>query len=269
MPAGIDSHMRVRCNRSAIPGCATYGDTLRAVHASLTARDIPYRHVLLDSWWYGEGFHSGVWLWEDVPEVVNVSFPESLQAFWADIGHDKSVWAHNGAWKDTPYADQFPFTPDGLLPQGPELWRHLFGANKRWGLQTIKQDHMNENLRRCATAFTNVSVLKSWVQGMGQGAAENGVGVLYCCAPPSVHMSGVTVPAAWGVRASPDYVWQGNGQVLHLPQVGAFTVRGRGGVGGPWLRVTARGTLPSQGCQSAAACAVRVHVHGVVWWWLG
>ena len=28
---------------------------------------------------------------------------------------------------------------------------------------------------------------------MGEGAAANDVGVLYCCAPPNVHMNGVTV----------------------------------------------------------------------------
>ena len=32
-------------------------------------------------------------------------------------------------------------------------------------------------------------------------------------------MSGVSVPAAYAVRASPDYVWQGGGKVLKLPTV--------------------------------------------------
>jgi len=36
---------------------------------------------------------------------------------------------------------------------------------------------------------------------MGEGAAANDIGVLYCCAPPNVHMNGVTVPAAYAVRA--------------------------------------------------------------------
>jgi hypothetical protein len=55
---------------------------------------------------------------------------------------------------------------------------------------------------------------------MGEAAAANNVGVLYCCAPPSVHMKGVTVPAAFGVRASPDYVWApADGKVLKLPTV--------------------------------------------------
>ena len=67
---------------------------------------------------------------------------------------------------------------------------------------------------------SNVSVLKSWLVGMGEAATDNNVSVLYCCAPPNVHMTGVTVPAAFAVRASPDYVWAPqNGKVLKLPTV--------------------------------------------------
>jgi len=67
--------------------------------------------------------------------------------------------------------------------------------------------------------YQNVSMLPNWVNGMGDAASRNGVGVLYCCAPPSIHMAGVAVPAAFGVRASPDYVWQGGGKVIKLPTV--------------------------------------------------
>ena len=70
-----------------------------------------------------------------------------------------------------------------------------------------------------AGAFTNVSVLKSWLSGMGVGAAKNDVGILYCCAPPNIHMNGVTVPAAYAVRASPDYVWGARGHAIKLPTV--------------------------------------------------
>ena len=59
-----------------------------------------------------------------------------------------------------------------------------------------------------ASAYTNVSVLKNWMAGMGK-AATTGVDVMYCCAEPNVHMNGVTVPSAYAVRSSPDYV--GNG----------------------------------------------------------
>ena len=69
------------------------------------------------------------------------------------------------------------------------------------------------------SAYTNVSVLKSWMSGMGEGAAANGIGVLYCCAEPNVHMNGVTVPAAYAVRSSPDYVGGGYPSSIRLPTI--------------------------------------------------
>ena len=84
------------------------------------------------------------------------------------------------------------------------MWRHLFKANKQWNLNTIKQDHIGEQMGGSPDSWKNVSVLKSWMSGMGTGASENDAHVLYCCAPPNIHMNGVTVPAAFAVRASPD-----------------------------------------------------------------
>jgi hypothetical protein len=130
------------------------------------------------------------------------------------------MWAHNGLWTaQSPYRKTFPFAEDEAVgpPQGPELWQHLFAVNKEWGLSTIKQDHITQQIHATKSAFTNVSVLKSWMSGLGEGAAENGVGVLYCCAEPNIHMNGVTVPAAYAVRASPDYV--GSGATLRLPTI--------------------------------------------------
>ena len=52
-----------------------------------------------------------------------------------------------------------------------------------------------QNMGSTKTAYTNVSVLTSWLGGMAAAARENGVGVLYCCAHPSVHMFGASVQA--------------------------------------------------------------------------
>jgi hypothetical protein len=212
-----------------------------------------YKHMLLDSWWYGEGWHGGAALWEDVPACTNVSFPNGLHDFWEKIGTDKTIWVHNGLWSaKSPYREHYEFSsatgpPQGkdpfvgpiwLLcacasawcrcrcilcmlssdpppplplhpPTGRALWDHLFSANHNgWGLGTIKQDHIGQQMGAGGKeGYSNVSVFDSWFDGMGEAAAANDVGVLYCCAPPSVHMKGVTVPAAYGVRASPDYVW--------------------------------------------------------------
>ena len=105
------------------------------------------------------------------------------------------------------------------MVQGRELWDHLFSVNRQWSLSTIKQDHIGQQISNTNSAYTNVSVLKSWMSGMGEAASDNDVGVLYCCAPPNVHMNGVTVPAAYAVRASPDYVWGAGGKPLKLPTV--------------------------------------------------
>lgn len=201
--------------------CDSYQDTLLAVDSALKEQGIPYKHMLLDSWWYGEGVHGGAWLWEDVPECVNISFPQTMRSFRDQIGQDKVIWVHNGKWtNDSPYREKYDFVPGGP-PQGRGVWDHVFKANHEgWGLETIKQDHMGQQIEATAGGNTNISVLKDWLLGMGEGASANNVSVLYCCAPPNVHMTGVTVPAAFGVRASPDYVWApSDGHVLKLPTV--------------------------------------------------
>ena len=138
------------------------------------------------------------------------------RAFHQTIGVDKTIWCHNGAWQPgSPYRKTYEFAGERGPPQGPELWQHLFAANKQWGLSTINQDHVGEQIGETPTAFTNVSVLKSWFKGQGDAASTNGIGVMYCCAPPNVHMNGVTVPSAYMVRASPDYVWLA-GNPLHV-----------------------------------------------------
>lgn len=119
----------------------------------------------------------------------------------------------------SPYREKYAFAEARGPPQGDGLWQHVFSENKQWGLSTIKQDHIGEQMGATKSGYTNVTVFKSWLAGMGDGAAANEIGVLYCCAPPNIHMNGVTVPAAYAVRASPDYVWGAGGRPLKLPTV--------------------------------------------------
>ena len=72
-------HQRTNCTAagSAIRNCSSYQDTLEAVHDALEAAGIPYRHMLLDSWWYGENIYGGVALWEEYDSYSN-SAPHSL-----------------------------------------------------------------------------------------------------------------------------------------------------------------------------------------------
>ena len=127
---------------AATPGvCASYSDTLIAVNAALKEQQIPIKHFLLDSWWYGEGWNNGVALWEDVPECTGNSsslapgaypansFPQGLKAFHKAIGVDKVIWVHNGAWQPgSPYRKDYEFASERGPPQGKLLRRraHFF-----------------------------------------------------------------------------------------------------------------------------------------------
>lgn len=154
------------------------------------------------------------------------TFPKGLKAFHKTVGEDKTIWVHAGLWTSgSPYRANFSFASgaegEETPPQGPEMWNHVFSENAKWGLSTIKQDHIRQQVDATKSSYTNVTVLKDWMSGMGEGASANGVGVLYCCAEPNIHMNGVTVPAAYAVRSSPDYVWgpSNTGAPIELPTV--------------------------------------------------
>jgi len=198
-------------NPGRLPNCMTYADTLERVVASWRSAKIPFTHLLLDSFWYGEGvFNGGVSEWEDDPALMQQvhSFPASLAAFSDAIGRDIDIWAHNGHFvASSPYIAKYPFK--GLMPQGPEMWRHLFAANaKAFNLRSIKQDHVGETIAS-VSPISDPGLISSWWQGMGQAASENNVAVEYCCSPPLVLFESLNVPAANAARSSPDYVLVG------------------------------------------------------------
>jgi hypothetical protein len=202
--------------------CTSYGDTLNAFFRSLKQLP-PLHHLLLDSFWYGEGIYNGVSLWEDNADLQRVvqSFPASLKALIDTLDPQIAVWAHNGKFIDaSPYLSdpRFHFAA-GDIPQGTELWDHLFPLNKQtWRLAQIKQDHVGDYLR-AAGVISNASVMEAWMGGMAESAARVGVSVQYCCSPPTVLHAGVEYSnAVIGVRASPDYVANANGGVRPLFQ---------------------------------------------------
>ncbi len=61
---------------------------------------------------YGENIYNGVWKWEDSPDVMNVSFPESLKVFAQNLGSNRTLWAHNGALRPAGAAKQHEETEE-------------------------------------------------------------------------------------------------------------------------------------------------------------
>lgn len=194
---------------------------------------------------YGEDINKGVWMWEDVPELVRDLFPQGLKTVHTQLLAQREglpVWfkAHNGIWSDSPYRNDSRFGPSNYchegecvgetgewIPQGPSLWRHLF--NTEWGLTEIKQDHMNEQLDHVACK-TTVNVGRDWLKGMGEAASELGFHVSYCMTQPRIVMNSVTIPAATHARASPDYIPHSN--------------QGQWAIGGSAVFVWGAGLLP-------------------------
>ena len=51
---------------------SNYQEALLGVHAYAETEKIPYKHVLLDSWWYTKGAAAGVKEWD----ATNSTFPD-------------------------------------------------------------------------------------------------------------------------------------------------------------------------------------------------
>ena len=72
-----------------------YEDALEDVKKDADQKEIPYRYVQLDSWWYFKGRGDGVKNWTAMPSV----FPNGIQSL-----QQKTQWpivAHNRYWYST------------------------------------------------------------------------------------------------------------------------------------------------------------------------
>jgi hypothetical protein len=120
-----------------------YQQTLADVKHYAVQQRIPYRHWLMDSWWYFKGPKDGVKNWTAMPSV----FPGNISAVTADT--QWPIVAHNRWWSgETTYAKQngglwdFVIDPDTnfAVPLQQEFWDFLISDSKQWGLATYEQD---------------------------------------------------------------------------------------------------------------------------------
>ena len=124
---------------------STYEDTLVAVKGYADSVGLPYKYVLLDSWWYYRGENGGVSNWTARPDI----FPNGIESLFQKTGW--LVQAHNRYWAmDTPYAEDnggsYRFLLDkdrhGSVPLEARFWVDLLKDKKsRWGLAVYEQVH--------------------------------------------------------------------------------------------------------------------------------
>jgi hypothetical protein len=171
---------------------------------------IPYRYYLLDSWWYGEyTIYNGVWKWEDSPDFLKYRFPHGLEYLHKQLGVPFA--AHMGKWvSSTPYAQNkdfgFVVEQNWAIPTRVELFDFIFQNASQWGLNTLKQDHINEQILDMQATLTDVNTARDWLLAEGKGASHHGINIEYCMDWATILLTSLENPTATHSRAGDDYV---------------------------------------------------------------
>jgi len=198
----------------------TYLDTLLDVYDYSRQLGIPYRHALLDSWWYYKGWSDGVKNWTAMESI----FPggnEGIRNLF-----DQTGWpfiAHNRWWSnDTTYAKQSggkwdfyvetqstKYTNEAMaLPLDQDFWNYLFSTSRQWGLYTYEQDWLYNEFLGLNLTMEHVDVAETWLTQMGNAAENNGIFIQYCMSYPRHALQSVLIRPVTQIRASDDNVPQ-------------------------------------------------------------
>ena len=122
--------------------------------------------------------------------------------------------AHMGKWSgESPYIQDpsFEFIVDDdsdlAIPQSIEFWDFIFTNATGWGLETLKQDHMNEQQTYMESTMTQIDVVRNWLLQQGEMCTQKGITIMYCMDYSNVFLNSLEVGrAATTSRASNDYV---------------------------------------------------------------
>eukprot|EP00055_Hartaetosiga_balthica_P010247 m.43186 g.43186 ORF g.43186 m.43186 type:complete len:767 (+) comp7096_c0_seq2:66-2366(+) len=192
-----------------------YTITLVELKESAVKLGIPYKFILLDSWWYYKGVGNGVKEWLAMPSVfppgdVNGLMDVVNQTGWPVVGHNR-YWA-----QDTVYAKEnggkFEFTSNKfnmVAPLTQEFWDFLMSSSKAWGLYTYEQDWLYNEFEGVPYLHENVTMAREWLLQMGRAADANGLSIQYCMANPRHALQSAEIQAVTQIRASDDYLASG------------------------------------------------------------
>ena len=229
---------------------------MEGVHAYAVQQDIPYKHILLDSWWcvlhrtvvvrpinigchrYTKGDAGGLKEWD----ATNTTFPDGLQAFAEKTGWKFQM--HNRMWADDNiYATQnggkykFIVEPSKKLaiPDEQALWDDLMSNKTEHGipLHVYEQDWMYNEWQGLNATRQSPTLSRQWLMQMGAGAAKSNVSIQYCMTFARMVLQTAEIPAVTTFRASDDY---GPGQTGYYPTArpGKNATDGTHGCGFPY-----------------------------------
>ena len=187
-----------------------YADTMRDVYSQIRHGDTsaPFRSWNFDSWWYPKCDNGAVKTWVSMDEV----FPEGMEVIYQETS--LPVVAHNRWWcNETTYAKRnggqynFVFNDETgtAVPHDPQFWEDLFKNSSAWGLEVYLQDWLNEEANHLPIFEGDLNLERDWLIQMGDGAAANGINVLYCMSYPRQMLQSVEIQNVVSLRASGDY----------------------------------------------------------------
>eukprot|EP01006_Ploeotia_vitrea_P025487 TRINITY_DN58345_c0_g2_i1.p1 TRINITY_DN58345_c0_g2~~TRINITY_DN58345_c0_g2_i1.p1 ORF type:complete len:748 (-),score=61.40 TRINITY_DN58345_c0_g2_i1:94-2337(-) len=202
----------------------TYEQTLLDVKKYADSLKLPYKYILLDSWWYFKGPHGGVTQWTAMPSI----FPHNLTWFYNHTGW--RIQGHNRYWSPkTPYAKQnggpWEFIIEGdrmALPVQQDFWTWLLGASKEWGLAVYEQDWLSAQTPDTKHIIQSATLGRQWLLQMGRGAREAGLSIQYCMSWGRHILQSVEIPAVTQARASQDYA-QGRSDQWQIGESSLFS----------------------------------------------
>jgi len=192
---------------NTVPG-VDYQQTMAEIAKQGKLDGVPYRYLLLDSWWYLQGYDGGVKTWEPRADV----FPGGLEAVLEITGH----WPqqlHNRMWAtDNTYAKQnggkYNFIIDGSnvsVPDDQNFWNDLLMNKTKSGMFMYEQDWLNIEFDKSHSLGENATLGRSWLLQLNEGARYANVTVQLCMAYVREVLQSVEMSQVTNTRASNDY----------------------------------------------------------------
>eukprot|EP00051_Salpingoeca_urceolata_P021745 m.344479 g.344479 ORF g.344479 m.344479 type:complete len:749 (-) comp19854_c2_seq17:290-2536(-) len=183
-----------------------YEDTLIDVHEYAQKEGIPYKYVLLDSWWYYKGKYDGVKTWDAMPTI----FPNGLEYLFNVTGWPTQL--HNRFWApDNTYAKQnggdyeFIIEEKYALPIEQRFWDMLMLEKRKSGMFMYEQDWLDDEFDGLEHFATSATLGRQWMMQMDAGAQHAGVTIQMCMSHVRHILQSVEMPSVTNARASGDY----------------------------------------------------------------
>jgi hypothetical protein len=201
-----------------VGGFGNYSVALAQVHAYAQSQGIPFRHVLLDSFWYYKQPPKGGtlnWTAQDSSPYFtggNAGIAELVALTgWKVIAHNR-YWSrytqyakqNGGQWDFALDTSQ----EDGLaVPLQQSFWEWLLSSSAaQWGLSVYEQDWLHNELENMPDLLTNLTLARTWMLQMGAGCEAAGISMQLCMPYPRHALQSVELPTATQIRVTDDHM---------------------------------------------------------------